>query len=84
MKRSSKVSLSPVERKAEFVKHATLRQKSLNAAAEEDVGASWTHLRECFAGVRTPSKELAEKAAEFCGMTSLEFWGDLNPVAVAV
>lgn len=81
MKPATKVSLTPLQRKAEFAKHATLKQKpgggrlSINRAAEEDLDSSWTHLRECFEGERTPSKELADKVAAYVEMDPEEFWG---------
>lgn len=73
--RHPKLSLTPIQRKAEFAKHATLNEKAISRAAEEDIGTSWTHLRECFEGVRKPSEELAAKVAEYVGITVEDFWG---------
>lgn len=70
-----KVSFSPLERKAEFAKYATLNKKAVSVAAEEDMGVSWTHLRGCFDGERSPSDELARKAADYVKMTIEDFWG---------
>lgn len=80
MRPETKVSLTPLQRKAEFAKHATLKQKpeggrlSVNRAAE-DLGSSWTHLRECFESGRTPSRELANKVALYVEMDPEDFWG---------
>ena len=61
----SKVALSPIQRKAEFAKAATLMAKPVSRAAEEDIGAASTHLRECLEGARTPSDEMKRKVAEY-------------------
>lgn len=74
--RRSKVALSPIQRKAEFAKAATLNGKAMSVVAEEDFGISWIHLRECFKGARPPNEELAKKAADYVGMDVAEFWGD--------
>jgi hypothetical protein len=71
-----KVSLTPIQRKAEFAKHATLREKPISRAAEEDLKVSWTHLRECFEGLRTPSDKVAAEVAEYVGMSVEDFWGE--------
>ena len=73
----SKVVLSPIQRKAEFAKHATLNGKAMSVVAEEDFKVSWIHLRECFKGFRSPNAELAKKVADFVGMDVAEFWGDV-------
>lgn len=75
MRPATKVAFTPLQRKAEFAKAATLKEKANSTAAEEDLGSSWTHLRECFEGTRTPSKELADKAAAYVEMDPEEFWG---------
>lgn len=75
MRPATKVSLTPLQRKAEFAKRATLNEKPNTRAAEEDLDSSWTHLRECFEGTRTPSKELANKVAVYVEMEADEFWG---------
>lgn len=72
----SKVSFSPIERKAEFAKYATLAKKPVSVAATEDIGVTWTHLRECLEGKRTPSEEVAKKTADFVSMDVAGFWGD--------
>ena len=71
-----KVAFSPLQRKAEFAKYATLNKKPVSVAAKQDIGVSWTHLRECFEGVRTPSEEVAIKAADYVQMRRDEFWGE--------
>jgi hypothetical protein len=73
--RRSKLALSPIERKAEFAKAAILKGKTMSVVAEEDFDISWIHLRECFKGLRRPSEELANKVAEYVGMSPEEFWG---------
>jgi hypothetical protein len=75
MRPATKVSFGPLQRKAEFAKAATLREKANSVAAEEDLGSSWTHLRECFEGERTPSKDLALKVATYVEMDAEDFWG---------
>lgn len=74
--RRSKVVLSPIQRKAEFAKHATLNGRAMSVVAEKDFGISWIHLRECFKGLRTPGEELAKKVAEYVGLSPEEFWGE--------
>lgn len=75
MRPATKVSLTPLQRKAEFAKHATLKQKPVSRAAEDDLDSSWTHLRECFEGERTPSRDLADKVAVYVEMDPEDFWG---------
>ncbi|MFL5481120.1 MAG: hypothetical protein ACJ8AK_02940 [Gemmatimonadaceae bacterium] len=67
--------MTPLQRKAEFAKAATLRDKASGVAALEDLDSSWTHLRECFEGKRTPSKELATNVAAYVEMDPEDFWG---------
>lgn len=80
---SSKVIFSPIERKAEFAKAATLREKSATEASEADLGVSWTHLRACFEGERTPSEELAQRVADYVGIRAETFWGPREAIARA-
>lgn len=75
MRPITKVSLTSLQRKAEFAKHATLKEKPVSRAAEEDLDSSWTHLRECFEGERTPSRDLATKVAAYVEMDPEDFWG---------
>lgn len=75
MRPATKVALTPLQRKAEFAKHATLKEKPVSRAAEEDLDSSWTHLRECFEGERTPSRELANRVAVYVEMEPEDFWG---------
>lgn len=73
---SSKVVFSPLQRKAEFAKAATLREKGTSQAAEDDLEVSWTHLKACLEGERTPSEELARRVAEYVGIPVAQFWGE--------
>jgi hypothetical protein len=75
MPRTPKVVRTPLERKAEFTKAAMLREKGVELAAKEDLDVSWTHLKACFEGDRTPSDDLAQRAAEYVGIPADEFWG---------
>lgn len=75
MRPATKVALTPLQRKAEFAKAATLKTKPVSVAAKEDLDSSWTHLRECFEGERTPSRELATRVAAYVEIDPDEFWG---------
>lgn len=68
--------LTPIERKAEFAKAATLKEKGTSQAAEDDLDVSWTHLKACLEGERTPSEELARRVADYVGMPVAKFWGE--------
>lgn len=70
------MTLTPIERKAEFAKAATLREKGTSQAAEDDLDVSWTHLKACLEGDRTPSEELARRVAEYVGIPVAQFWGE--------
>ena len=77
------MTLTPIERKAEFAKAATLREKGTSQAAEDDLDVSWTHLKACLEGERTPSEELAQRVAEYVGIPAGKFWGSREEVARA-
>lgn len=66
--------LTPLERKGAFAQAAIVAETTMSAAARE-FGVSWTHLRACFEGERTPSDELRERVATFCGVPADRFWG---------
>ena len=69
-------NMTPLERRAEFVKAATLHGTTL-AGAAASLGVTWTHLLACINGERTPSAELRQRVAEYVRMSPHRFWGPL-------
>lgn len=69
--------LTPLERRAEFVKAATLHGTTRMGACSS-LGITWTHLLACMNGERTPSAELRTRVAEYVRISANRFWGPAN------
>lgn len=70
----TRAGLTPLERKGAFANAVILHETTMGAAAQS-FGCSWTHLRACFENDRTPSDELRERVADYCGIPADRFWG---------
>lgn len=71
----TRTGITPLERKAAFAHAVVLHQAPSYAAAAQECGASWTHLRACLEGDRTPSDALRQRVAEYCEIPADRFWG---------